>query len=80
MRSEICFFQTKTTDIYCRRQTFETGIDHPLQKRATEDLQDASVSAVHSRLGLTSDDVTYKSGFSAETASHGYVRQQVVSV
>lgn len=61
-------------------QTFDTGIDHPLQKRATENLEDAAVSAVHSRLGLSSDDVVYKSGYSAEAASHGYVRQQVVSI
>ena len=60
-------------------QTFDAGIDHPLQKRATENLEDAAVSAVHARLGLGSDDVIYKSGYSAEAASHGYVRQQIVS-
>ncbi|KAI0088048.1 Fungalysin metallopeptidase-domain-containing protein [Irpex rosettiformis] len=61
-------------------ETFEAGIDHPLQKRATENLEDASVSAVHSRLGLGSDDVTFKSGYSAETANLGYVRQQINGV
>ncbi|KAI0344183.1 hypothetical protein BDW22DRAFT_1137358 [Trametopsis cervina] len=58
-------------------ETFETGIDHPLSKRATEDLEDASVSAVHARLGLNQDQVAYKSGFSGEAAHHGYVRQLV---
>ncbi|KAI0341873.1 hypothetical protein BDW22DRAFT_1331315 [Trametopsis cervina] len=58
-------------------ETFADGIDHPLNKRATEDLEDASVSAVHARLGLSQDQVAFKSGYSGEAAHHGYVRQLV---
>ena len=60
-------------------QTFGAGIDHPLAKRADESLEDAAVSFVHSRLGLNTDSVTYKSGYSGEVAKHAFVKQTFVS-
>jgi extracellular elastinolytic metalloproteinase len=56
-------------------ETFGSGIDHPLAKRAEDDLEGAAVSFVQSRLGLESDNVSFKSGFAGEAAKHAFLRQ-----
>ena len=61
-------------------QTFGQGEDHPLRKRATDDLEDAAVSYVASKLGINASSVAWKSGFSGEVAHHAFVRQQLVSL
>ena len=61
-------------------KTFGAGIDHPHDKRASEDLEGAALSFVKSHLNISDKDVSFKSGFSGEAAAHAYVRQQIVSV
>lgn len=61
-------------------QTFGVGIDHPHNKRASEDLEGAALSFIQSHLSLSDNEVSFKSGFSGEAAAHAYVRQQIVSV
>ena len=59
-------------------QTFGEGIDHPLSKRADDDLEGAAVSFVQSHLGLKADSVSFKSGFAGEAAKHAFLRQSFV--
>ncbi|KAF9446061.1 hypothetical protein P691DRAFT_794998 [Macrolepiota fuliginosa MF-IS2] len=56
-------------------ETFGAGIDHPLSKRDNPDLQESSIAFIQSRLGVNSSAISYKSGFSGETAKHAYVKQ-----
>ncbi|EIM86164.1 metalloprotease [Stereum hirsutum FP-91666 SS1] len=60
---------------------FETfgveGLDHPLATRVDGfDLNDAALSFVQSKLGISQDAVTLKSSFAGEVAQHAFVRQQ----
>ncbi|KAI0688605.1 Fungalysin metallopeptidase-domain-containing protein [Cytidiella melzeri] len=61
-------------------ETFGTGIDHPLAKRASDDLEGAALSFVQSHLGLAAQDVSFKSGFAGDVATHAFVRQQINGV
>lgn len=61
-------------------QTFDQGIDHPLSKRdvpATP--KDAALSFLASRLGVDSESLSYRTGYSGEAAHHVYVKQKIVS-
>ncbi|KAG6816129.1 hypothetical protein H0H87_008441 [Tephrocybe sp. NHM501043] len=60
-------------------ETFGAGIDHPLSKRADEDLADASVSFVGSRLKVDASKVKFRSGYSADTVKHAYITQVHIS-
>ncbi|KAF9008254.1 Fungalysin metallopeptidase-domain-containing protein [Cyathus striatus] len=56
-------------------QTFGDGIDHPLSKRAEEDLEGAAISFAQSRLSVNSSTITFKSGFSGDVAKHAFLKQ-----
>lgn len=56
-------------------ETFGTGVDHPLSRRDNPDIEEASVAFVKSRLNVESDAISFKSGYSSETAKHAYVKQ-----
>ncbi|KAG6905449.1 hypothetical protein DXG01_002595 [Tephrocybe rancida] len=56
-------------------ETFGTGLDHPLSKRADADIVDASESFVGSRLNIDASKVKFRTGYSAETVKHAYVNQ-----
>ncbi|KAJ3514000.1 hypothetical protein NLJ89_g2625 [Agrocybe chaxingu] len=57
------------------RQTFDTGIDHPLSKRADFDLKDSAIAFVGSRLSLDSSAIRYKSGFAGQASSNAFLKQ-----
>ncbi|KAI0075127.1 hypothetical protein K474DRAFT_1676603 [Panus rudis PR-1116 ss-1] len=61
-------------------ETFGEGIDHPLSKRAEEDLKDATISFIQSHLNVNPDTISFKSGFANDVAQHGFVRQQINGV
>lgn len=54
-------------------------MDHPLSKRAADNLEDAAVSFIRSHLGIGPDSVSFRSGFAGEVSKHAFVKQQVVS-
>ncbi|KAH7325263.1 putative extracellular elastinolytic metallo proteinase precursor [Rhizoctonia solani] len=61
--------------------TFETygdGIDHPLTKRGVVDADSAGVSKafLESKLGISADAISHRSGSSSDVAQHEYFRQQ----
>ncbi|KAJ8519598.1 hypothetical protein ONZ45_g3480 [Pleurotus djamor] len=56
-------------------ESFGVGIDHPLSKRADPDLEEMAIAFVESRLGMSKDNISFKSGFSNDVAKHAYVRQ-----
>ncbi|KAF5380174.1 hypothetical protein D9615_006215 [Tricholomella constricta] len=56
-------------------ETFGTGIDHPLSKRADTSIEDASVSFVESHLKIKSSAIKFRTGYTAESAKHAYVSQ-----
>lgn len=56
-------------------ETFGAGIDHPMNQRASEDLQSAAISFVQSHLGLEDKTVEFQSGFTSDTLQHAYVKQ-----
>lgn len=56
-------------------ETFGTGIDHPLAKRDNPDLEESAIAFVGSRLGVSKSAITFKSGFTGETARHAFVKQ-----
>lgn len=62
----------------CSAQTFGEGIDHPLAKRAEDDLESAAISFVQSHLSVNPDTISFKSGFANDVAHHAFVRQQIV--
>ncbi|PSS38032.1 hypothetical protein PHLCEN_2v117 [Hermanssonia centrifuga] len=61
-------------------ETFGEGIDHPLYRRADDDLEEAAVSFVQSHLGLSDGSISFKSGFAGEAAKHAFVKQKVNGV
>ncbi|KAI0785688.1 Fungalysin metallopeptidase-domain-containing protein [Abortiporus biennis] len=61
-------------------ETFGEGIDHPLAKRAADDLKSAAISFVQSKLGVSADSISFKSGFSNDVAQHAFVKQQINGV
>ncbi|CAA7257402.1 unnamed protein product [Cyclocybe aegerita] len=56
-------------------ETFDTGIDHPLSKRADFDLKDSAIAFVGSRLSLDSSAIKYKSGFAGQASSNAFLKQ-----
>ncbi|KAH7312772.1 hypothetical protein B0J17DRAFT_634198 [Rhizoctonia solani] len=61
--------------------TFETygdGIDHPLTKRGVVDADSAGVAKafLESKLGISADAISHRSGSSSDVAQHEYFRQQ----
>lgn len=61
-------------------QTFGAGVDHPLSKRDNPDLKESAISFLQSHLGVNPETISYKSGYSGETARHVYVKQTHVRV
>ncbi|KAK7687007.1 hypothetical protein QCA50_009506 [Cerrena zonata] len=61
-------------------ETFGEGIDHPLAKRAEDDLESAAISFVQSHLSVNPDTISFKSGFANDVAHHAFVRQQINGV
>jgi hypothetical protein len=54
-------------------------VDHPLSKRDTPASdEEAALSFVAKKLGLSEDDLQYKTGFAGEAASHVYIKQKIV--
>ncbi|KAF7761342.1 hypothetical protein Agabi119p4_9334 [Agaricus bisporus var. burnettii] len=56
-------------------KTFGAGVDHPLSKRDNPDLKESAISFLQSHLGVNPETISYKSGYSGETARHVYVKQ-----
>ncbi|KAG5641142.1 hypothetical protein DXG03_005893 [Asterophora parasitica] len=57
-------------------ETFGTGVDHPLSKRAgTTRIEEATVSFVESHLKVNSTSIKYRTGYSGQAAKHAYVSQ-----
>ncbi|CAE6496550.1 unnamed protein product [Rhizoctonia solani] len=61
--------------------TFETygdGIDHPLAKRGAEgvDPAEAAKAFLESKLGISADAISHRSGSSSDVAKHEYFRQK----
>ncbi|TCD65526.1 hypothetical protein EIP91_002534 [Steccherinum ochraceum] len=61
-------------------QTFGTGIDHPLAKRADGSVGDAAAAFVESQLGVKASDVQVKSTSETSEAKHAYIQQRVYGV
>lgn len=56
-------------------QTFDTGITHPLFKRAAFNLADSATTFVHTHLSVDPSTVSYHSGFAGEAAHHAFLKQ-----
>jgi extracellular elastinolytic metalloproteinase len=61
-------------------QTFGAGVDHPLSKRDDADIEESAISFLQSHLGVDPETISYKSGYSGETAKHVYVGQTQVRI
>ncbi|KAH8107793.1 Fungalysin metallopeptidase-domain-containing protein [Cristinia sonorae] len=61
-------------------ETFGPGLDVKLSKRADQDLEGAAISFVQSRLGVSADAISFKSGFASDVTKHAFVRQQINGV
>ncbi|KAL5526314.1 hypothetical protein ACEPAF_8037 [Sanghuangporus sanghuang] len=62
-----------------RFDTFGTGIDLPLSRRAEPaDIKDISAPFVSSRLGISEDEISFKKAFTCQTAKHAFLRQKIV--
>ncbi|KAJ3486318.1 hypothetical protein NLI96_g4331 [Meripilus lineatus] len=61
-------------------KTFGKGQDHPLSKRAGDDLAGDAVKFVESQLHLSPQSVVFKSGFSNDVGKHAYLRQLINGV
>ncbi|KAJ7176987.1 Fungalysin metallopeptidase-domain-containing protein [Mycena filopes] len=57
-------------------QTFETGVDHPLSRRADASLPDSAIAYVQAQLKVNASAVAFKSGYASDTAQYAYVKQQ----
>lgn len=58
-------------------QTFGSGIDHPLRKRADATVGDAAVAFMESHLGVKVDNVNVRSTSEHSEAKHAYVQQKL---
>lgn len=58
-------------------QTFGTGIEHPLSKRADASLNDSALTFVHSKLGVLPSDAQVHASFEGSAASFAYLRQHI---
>ncbi|KAF9494434.1 hypothetical protein BDN71DRAFT_1483072 [Pleurotus eryngii] len=59
--------------------TFGTGIDHPFAKRDSPDLEESAIAFIGSKLSVSKSAITFKWGFTGETARHAFVEQTSVS-
>ncbi|KAJ7133812.1 Fungalysin metallopeptidase-domain-containing protein [Mycena filopes] len=57
-------------------ETFDAGIDHPLRKRGAT-LEESTTTFIKAHTGV---DVSYRSGFAHDVASHGYAHQVIDGV
>ncbi|KAL9709735.1 hypothetical protein Ac2012v2_006787 [Leucoagaricus gongylophorus] len=57
-------------------ETFGCGIDHPLQKRADEDLKQSAISFVSQHLSIDPSTVNLRTQAVTETAAHAFLTQQ----
>ncbi|KAJ3566508.1 hypothetical protein NP233_g6958 [Leucocoprinus birnbaumii] len=57
-------------------ETFGAGIDHPLQKRADEDLRDSAISFVSKHLSVDPSTVHLRTQSVTDTATHAFLTQQ----
>ncbi|CAE7145090.1 unnamed protein product [Rhizoctonia solani] len=60
-------------------ETFGEGIDHPLTKRGVKDASsvDAAKAFLESKLGVSADSISHKSGSNSDVTEHEYFRQQL---
>ncbi|CAE6431427.1 unnamed protein product [Rhizoctonia solani] len=60
-------------------ETFGQGIDHPLTKRGIKDASslEAAKAFLESKLGVSSDALSHKSGSTSDITEHEYFRQQL---
>ncbi|KAJ7175170.1 Fungalysin metallopeptidase-domain-containing protein [Mycena crocata] len=56
-------------------ETFGTGIDHPLRKRAGVSFKESSVAFIQNKLGLKAENAVFHSGFTADVVTHAYAKQ-----
>lgn len=61
-------------------QTFGKGLDHPLTKRAGDDLEGDAISFVESHLNIPADAIAFKSGFTNDVGKHAYLNQIIVGL
>lgn len=71
---------------YHPEPVFETygveGVDHPLTKRGIKDAGSAAAAKafLESKLGVSADALSHRSGSSSDVADHEYFHQQLVSI
>ncbi|CAE6407528.1 unnamed protein product [Rhizoctonia solani] len=60
-------------------ETFGQGIDHPLTKRGIKDASslEAAKAFLESKLGVSADALSHKSGSTSDITEHEYFRQQL---
>ncbi|KAJ7703689.1 Fungalysin metallopeptidase-domain-containing protein [Mycena rosella] len=56
-------------------ETFGTGIDHPLRKRAGVSFKESSVAFIQSKLGVAAENAVFHSGYTADVVTHAYAKQ-----
>ncbi|KAF5351188.1 hypothetical protein D9756_008180 [Leucocoprinus leucothites] len=57
-------------------ETFGSGVDHPLQKRADEDLKQSAISFVSKRLSVDPSTVNLRTQAVTDTVTHAFLTQQ----
>ncbi|CAE6448750.1 unnamed protein product [Rhizoctonia solani] len=59
-------------------ETYGNGIDHPLTKRGVKDANsvEAAKAFLESKLGVSADAISHKSGSNSDVTEHEYFRQQ----
>ena len=58
-------------------QTFGTGVEHALSKRADATVEDAAVAFIKDKLSVSEDSVYIRSTSSNDGIQHAYVQQKV---
>ena len=58
-------------------QTYDSGLDHPLAKRADATLSDSASAFVQNRVGIHSHSLLVHSAYAGEVAKHAYMKQRV---
>ncbi|KAF8608948.1 hypothetical protein BDV93DRAFT_583571, partial [Ceratobasidium sp. AG-I] len=63
-------------------ETFGTGVDHPLTKRGIKDANstEAAKAFLETKLGVSADAISHKSGSNSDVTEHEYFRQQINSI
>ncbi|KAF9443169.1 hypothetical protein P691DRAFT_764533 [Macrolepiota fuliginosa MF-IS2] len=57
-------------------ETFGAGLDHPLQKRADEDLKGSAISFVSQHLSIDPSTVNLRTQAATDTVTHAFLTQQ----